>query len=158
MSNIKLIRKRYLPFEEVDISNDEILSLDDDLLVTRWNPINDRDDMSKGISFWYFKKNIKVSKIYNNNGEFDHYYIDMCRYEIKPDEEYKIIDLLADVVVYKDGTYKVLDFDELDEYLENETITPKEFMQSIKAFSKFIKEVNNGVFPYKELDKYDIER
>ena len=80
----------------------------------------------------------------------------MCRYETEYLKEYKMIDLLADIIVYPDGHYKVLDFDELLEYMENETITPKEFLQSIKAFTKVITDINDGVFPYVELDKYNI--
>lgn len=155
-SDIKLYRKRYFPDEEVDISGDEILYLDDDLLVTKWQPINYRNDIGSGISFWYFNKNIKVSKLYDKELKFKSYYIDMCRYEIEKDVKYKIVDLLADVVVNPDMTYKVLDFDELTEYLEKEAITPKEFMQSIKAFTKVITDINDGVFPYVELDKYNI--
>lgn len=158
---IKLLRKRYFPNELVDISGDEILYLDDKLMVTRWKPINERDDIGGGVSFWYFKKNIKASKIYKRDGSFKYYYMDMCRYELKKNketkeiEEVKMIDLLADVIMYDDGNYKVLDFDELSEYLENGSITPKEFMQSIKSFTKIIGDINDGVFPYAEMEKYE---
>ena len=154
-SSVKLIRKRYYPNEEIDISCDEIVHIDERLMVTKWVPINDRTDIEKGTSYWFFDKNIKVSKIYEKDGNFKYYYIDMCRYETEYLKEYKMIDLLADIIVYPDGHYKVLDFDELLEYMENETITPKEFLQSIKAFTKTITDINEGVFPYQELEMYN---
>ena len=151
--DIKVIRKRYFPNEEIDISGDEILYLDEKLLVTKWLPIKPRDDMSMGISWYFLDKGWKVSKIYNN-GEFVHYYCDICRYEIEPNKKYKMIDLLADVIVNEDLTYKVVDMEELVDMLEDKTLPPREYMLAIKTLACLLREINEGRFPFKELDMY----
>ena len=44
MKKPTVLRKRYIPFETVDISGDELISRSDELLVTRWKPIKIRSD------------------------------------------------------------------------------------------------------------------
>ena len=56
---MKLFRKRYIPNEIVDISGDEILSIDTDLIITKWKPIHPRDDIGSGLSFTFLNDGIK---------------------------------------------------------------------------------------------------
>ena len=42
---MKIYRKRYIPNEVVDISNDKVLFLTDEIMVTEWIQINPRSDM-----------------------------------------------------------------------------------------------------------------
>ena len=151
-NEIKLIRKRYLPDEEINISGDKIIHLDKHLLVTEWLPINPRMDMSRGISYWYLDKGWKISKIYNVDGSFKHYYCDICKYEVVEGKSYKIIDLLADVIIDVNGNYKVLDFEELTDMLEAKKLPPKDFI--IKNFAALIETINSGKFPLEEMSKY----
>lgn len=153
LSGIKLLRKRYLPEEEVDISGDEILYRSKDLLVTAWVPIKTRTDISRGISYWFLDKGWKVSKIYNADGSFKYYYCDICRYEVY-DDLYKMVDLLVDVIIDNEGHYKVVDFEELSDMLEAKKLPPKEFMLAIKTFTELITKINNGEFPFKELEMF----
>jgi len=48
MKTLKIYRVRYIPMEEVDISGDEVLFLNDERMITRWDPINPRNDFAKG--------------------------------------------------------------------------------------------------------------
>ena len=153
--NIELWRKRYYPDEEVNISGDKILYLDDDLLVTSWVPIKPRDDMARGVSFWFLKKGWKISKLYDLEGKFIHYYCDICRYEVEPGKKYRMIDLLADVIVEQSMTYKVVDMEELVGMLEDHTLPPKEFMISIKNLTTLLEAINSGEFPFEVLKKYN---
>lgn len=153
--NIQLIRKRYYPDEEVNISGDEILYLDDDLLVTSWLPIKPREDISKGIAFWFLNKGYKITKLYDLEGKFIHYYCDICRYEVEKGKSYKMIDLLADIIVEPSMTYRVIDMDELIDMLENHSLPPKEFMISIKNLTSLIEVINKGEFPLELLKKYN---
>ena len=53
---IKMFRKRYIPNEVIDISNDEVLYMDDNVLVTKWLPIKPRKDIGRGLSFTFLKE------------------------------------------------------------------------------------------------------
>jgi len=44
-----ILRKRYIPDEVIDISGDELVFRSEDLLITKWNPIRKRPDISGGI-------------------------------------------------------------------------------------------------------------
>ncbi len=56
---MKIFRKRFVPFEIIDISGDEVLYRDDEKLITKWLPIHDRDDVGSGTSCVYFKKRLE---------------------------------------------------------------------------------------------------
>lgn len=51
--SIRLSEKRFIPDEEVDISGDEVLYDDGNLIVTRWLPIKARNDIGWGFSYIY---------------------------------------------------------------------------------------------------------
>jgi len=57
-----ILRKRYIPDEVIDISGDELVFRSEDLLITKWNPIRKRPDISGGISFTFLKEGYKASK------------------------------------------------------------------------------------------------
>ena len=42
---MKLFRKRFIPDEIIDISKDEVIYRDDDLIITKWLPIHPRGDI-----------------------------------------------------------------------------------------------------------------
>ena len=121
---MKIYRKRFIPDEIIDISNDEVIYKDDEKLITKWKPINDRDDIGRGESCVYFSKGWKISKFYRKDGSFKFWYCDIIRYEYQEEEDtYVLIDLLLDVIVHQDGRYEVLDEDELEEALQKGIIT-----------------------------------
>jgi len=155
LRSYKLKRKRYIPFEEVDISGDKVLYCDDKLLVTFWQPIKPRNDIKEGVSYWFLTEGYKVSKIYDNDGNLKFYYCDIARFEInKQDCEYKVVDLLLDVVVNADLSYEVLDIDELVEAYESKLITYDEFRTSLLCCNNFLKKIKDGEFPFKELGMF----
>lgn len=91
----KMWRKRYIPYEIINISQDEVLYRDDRLIVTRWETIHPRADFQKGISFIFLDEGIKISKLYKENGEFFKYYCDIIDVVYNSEEdEYVFIDLL----------------------------------------------------------------
>ncbi len=136
---MKIFRKRYVPDEIVDISGDEVVRREDNLIVTKWLPIHPRPDMSGGMSWTYFKDGYKISKIYGPEGEFKFYYCDIIDYSYdEAEDSYIFTDLLVDVKVYLDGSIKFLDFDELQEAFDNGTIDDKIFSSAITKVSKLI--------------------
>ena len=48
-----ILRKRYVPSEIIDITGDELLLRNENLLVTKWKPIKKRQDISGGMSFTF---------------------------------------------------------------------------------------------------------
>lgn len=152
---MKIFRKRYIPNEIIDISGDEVIYRDEKLIVTRWLPIKPRKDISKGISYTMLDKGWKISKIFNQNGEFSHWYCDIIDYEYSEEnnETYTLIDLLVDLVVKKDGSYEVLDLDELEDALKNNIITKNQYDTALKKLNGLIEVVKKGEFPpIKEID------
>ena len=118
---MKIYRKRYIPNEIVDISKDEVIFKSDKLIVTKWIPINPREDIGSGISYAMLDKGWKISKFFDKNGNMIYWYCDIIDYNLEivdGEEVYTFIDLLVDVKVYPDGTYEVLDENELDEALK----------------------------------------
>lgn len=148
---MKIYRKRYIPNEIVDISNDKVILLTDDLLITEWLPINPRGDIAYGKSYTFLKKGWKISKFYNKNKELVCWYCDIIECEIK-DDVYTTIDLLVDLKVYPDGSYEVLDLDELDEALELALISEKQKEEALRKLNELLEIVKSGKFPPEECE------
>ncbi|HBY20406.1 MAG: hypothetical protein A2Y24_06630 [Clostridiales bacterium GWE2_32_10] len=145
MQSVKLLRKRYIPNETVDISGDEVIYVDEELLVSRWVPIHNREDIKYGISYLYINKGFKVAKVYNYNNELDHYYCDIMQVERdKFTNTYTEIDLLVDIVVYRNGEVRVLDLDELSEARQKKLITEEQLLYALEHANKLLNIIYNG--------------
>jgi hypothetical protein len=148
MDKPKILRKRYIPFETVDISSDEVLERSETLLKTRWNTIKPRGDISYGVSYALLKDGIKISKIFNSSDEFVYWYCDIIDVQYdKNTDTYTLEDLLVDVVVRPDGTYRVLDADELADALEQKLITTGQCCRALKCLDTLLKTIYQGTFP-----------
>ncbi|MCQ4725127.1 DUF402 domain-containing protein [Anaerotignum faecicola] len=119
MDEIKLYRRRFIPEETVFLKDDIIEKADGDIIITRWKTLKPRKDFASGISFYYLKKGYKISKFIDSNGNLVYYYCDII--DVSRDEDdgsYIISDLLADVIVYKNGAVKVVDLEEIADALD----------------------------------------
>lgn len=144
---MKIFRKRYVPNEIVDISGDEILYRDEDKLITKWEPIKPRDDISHGSSCVYFKYGWKISKFFDKDGNLKFWYCDIIDYRYNAeDDEYLIIDLLLDVIVYEDGHYEILDEDELEKALEDGIIIEAVEKEAKQKLTNLLKVITAGKF------------
>jgi len=142
------LRTRYIPFETVDISSDEMLFRDDEILITRWKAIRPRADISGGISYTFLKEGIKISRFYDADKKFAYWYCDII--DVKYDnaiDQYTFIDLLLDVKLMPDGTMKVLDADELAIALEEGLITQEQACSSLKKMDYILQKVYKNTFP-----------
>ena len=145
MNNIKIYRVRFIPMEEVDISGDEILFLDENRMVTRWDPINPRNDFAKGYSCAYLKEGYKISKVMNSAREVKYWYCDIIHVQMQEDGRlYRFIDLLLDVKVMPDGRVIVMDMDELALATEKKLITQEQANQSLRQCDRLLKRVYSG--------------
>lgn len=151
---MKILRKRYIPNEIIDISKDEVVYQDDELIVTKWLPINKRNDIGSGISYTYIKEGYKISKFFDNEGKFLYWYCDIINYEYNPEEDcHTFIDLLVDLKVYEDGKYEILDMDELVEAYEQNLITFEDVLSALKKLNKLLEMVKNNNFPPEDNNK-----
>ncbi len=145
MDRIKIYRVRYIPMEKVDISGDEILFLDKDIMITRWNPINPRKDFAKGYSCTFLKKGYKISKIMNEKLELIYWYCDVISVEMNDTGmEYRFVDLLLDVKILPDGRVIVMDMDELAYAMENGLITMAKANQSLCQCNELLGRIYSG--------------
>ncbi len=148
MKKPTVLRKRYIPFETVDISGDELISRGEDLLVTRWKPIKRRSDISGGMSYTFLKEGYKVSKFLGPSGEFKYWYCDIIYVDYDEEaDKYTLTDLLLDVKIMPDGSVMVLDVEEVAEAMEKGIITTEEACTSLRILAKVLELAYAGKFP-----------
>lgn len=120
MSDLKLYRKRFIPEECFLLKDDVIVYHDEEKIITTWQTFHPKLDFSHGSSCYFLKQGFKVSKFYRPDNTLLYWYCDIVDFETAPDGGIISVDLLADVIIYPDGKYKVLDLDELaDAYKQN---------------------------------------
>lgn len=154
-----LLRKRYIPYEIVDISGDELLYRSDELLVTRWKAIRQRKDIYGGISYAFLNKGFKLGRFYDQEGKFLYWYCDIIDVLYDSDkDEYTFDDLLVDIKIMPDGMVKILDADELATALETGLISIGQACRAMRTLDNVLKLVYSGNFPPEECRQhgYDI--
>lgn len=150
-----IYRKRYIPNEIVDITEDELIFRNEEILITKWKPIKKRDDISKGISYTFLKKGYKVSRFYGPLGEFIYWYCDIIDVKHdKKEDKYTLIDLLLDVKINPDGSVEVLDAGELSVAIRDDIITKEETRMALSILDKILKMAYLGRFPPEICLKY----
>lgn len=148
MKKPTILRRRYIPYETVDITRDELIYRDENLLITRWDAIKPRQDFSGGISYAFLNEGFKAGRFYDNEGRFLYWYCDII--DVQYDEEndiYTLIDLLVDIKLMPDGAVRVLDADELAQALEQKLITTEQACNALKSLDKVLKMIYDGKFP-----------
>lgn len=148
MKKPKILRKRYIPDEIVDISSDELLYRDEQILVTRWNTIKPRKDISWGISYTFLNEGYKISKFFDKESNFLYWYcdiLDIC-YNHQEDE-YVLKDLLIDVKIYPDGKLQLLDLDEFADAVKKKILTGEQIIKGIEVLDALFEIINEDKFP-----------
>ena len=149
--NIHLYRRRFIPDEILSLHKDEILYVDEDIILTRWDTLKPRADFSHGISAYFLKKNCKVTKVLRANEELVYWYCDIMQMIEQPqtnaNERVLIMeDLLIDVLVYPDGSVRVLDLDEAADAAEQGLITQEMLCRSMRAANRLLQDIYTGKF------------
>lgn len=157
MADPILYRKRLIPEECVLLKDDRLLYRGEDIIVTAWNTLKPRKDLHHGLSCYYLREGIKVSRFYNENGSLLYWYCDIVDYDhdAKTDT-YIITDLLADVIIYPDGFVKVVDIDELATAKEAGLLTDAMLKQALLTLSRLLDIIYAGGFEklQEPLEKY----
>lgn len=147
------IRKRLIPEEEVDISSDELISCNGRVLVTRWFPIKPRRDIGWGVSYTDMERGYKISAVYDGEGTFGYWYVDVVSTEYFPGEnKYVFTDLLADVRIYPGKEPESLDLDELEYAKKRGIVSVDDYNTALFIIDSIIKLYREGGFP--DLLKY----
>lgn len=142
-----LYRKRLIPDECILLKNDEILHAQGNLIVTKWNTLRPKKELSHGLSAFFLDRGIKISKFYNHAGELICWYCDIITYTYDRDTDtYVMTDLLADVLVYPDGTVKVVDLDELALATEKKLISEEQLLIALRQLDWLLQTIYSGSF------------
>lgn len=144
-----LYRKRIIPDECIALKDDEILYIDDEIIVTKWNVLNPRTDFTHGYSCYLLSKNIKVSKFLKEDGSLHYWYCDIIEYSYDTNtNSYTFTDLLADVIIYPDGKLRVVDLDEIAVALERKLLSERELEVALRTLDSLLNMIYEGDFDY----------
>lgn len=151
-----VLRRRYIPSEIVDISDDELIFRSESLLVTKWTSIKPRSDFCGGISFTFLDRGYKLGRFYDSTGRFLYWYCDIIEVSYNEAEDtYTINDLLVDIRIMPDGEVRLLDADELAEAIENGLITAEQACNALRTLDGLLKLIYARNFPPAECNGYE---
>ena len=143
----KLYRKRYIPNESILLKDDNILLAEENLIVTGWKTLKPRKDISFGYSAYFIDKGFKVSKMYNSSHELVYWYCDIIDTEYdKATNTYVFQDLLADVLIYPDGSVQVVDLDEIADLLDKGVINTDIASKALRILNHLLQLIYQGDF------------
>ena len=146
-TRLKLYRTRFIPNETIYLKDDEILSATSSLIITKWNCLKPRDDISYGYSAYLLDKGYKINKVFDSNRQLVYWYCDIISHEYNKElHSLNVIDLLVDILVYEDGTLKILDLEEIAECLEKKCITLPTACLALRQANALLTEIYRGEF------------
>jgi len=147
MNNIKLFRRRFIPEEITELKDDHIIMFKDGIIITKWNVLKPRHDINNGISAYFIKDGIKVSKIFDEAGQFVYWYCDIIETVYnKEDNTYTFNDLLVDILVYPDGHVEVVDMDEFADAMEKGILETSTIAFAMRSADSLLKTIYSGDF------------
>ena len=147
MSRPRLFRRRFIPDENIELKDDMILALEPNLIITSWNVLKPRRDISRGVSAYFIDKGIKVSKVFDNAGQMVYWYCDIIETHYDEKENtYTFNDLLIDVVVYPEGQVEVLDMDEFADAMEQGILSVGTIAHAMRATDDLLHTIYAGEF------------
>lgn len=142
-----LYRRRFIPDELIPLKDDVVLKMDQAFILTKWVTLHPRKDIARGISAFYLDQGFKVSKIYDKKDNLVYWYCDIIQSKPEPEKNTIIIeDLLIDVILYNDGSIRIMDLDELAEALEQQLITQQETTYALRTLNNLLKIISEGHF------------
>ncbi len=147
MTKPLLYRRRFIPDELIPLKDDIILVIEPNLIITKWMTLHPRKDIARGISAFYLDKGFKVSKVFNLQGDVVYWYCDIIQYK-KDDIKNTVIieDLLIDLILYEDGSIRVMDLNELADALEKKLITQAEATYALRTANSLLQLIYTGQF------------
>lgn len=147
IENLHLFRRRFIPNELTPLSDDKVLKLEENLIITSWKTLNPRTDFASGMSAYFIDKGWKVSKFLDCEGNIKYWYCDIidCILD-EASNSFTYEDLLFDVVVYPNGSIKVLDCDEAADAREKGYITEEQLLRGLRSMNELLTTIYHGRF------------
>ncbi len=143
----KMYRRRFIPDEKVFLKDDVIIDINDDVIITKWRVLKKRKDFSHGVSCYFLKENIKVSKFIDDEENILYWYCDIIDWKYdKEENSYVFNDLLIDVIVYENGFVKVVDIGEISVALENGLIDDELVKKALNTADNLLNVIYSGKF------------
>ncbi|MCI9298751.1 MAG: DUF402 domain-containing protein [Lachnospiraceae bacterium] len=147
MKNLSLYRRRLIPDECILLKDDILLEANDDHILTKWNTLKPKEFLHHGDSCYYLNKGVKVSRFYTEDNFLICWYCDIVSYEWKEEKTALLTtDLLLDVLVYPDGSIKLLDMDELAQAHAQKLISDELLQTSLMTANRLLNEIYEGKF------------
>lgn len=145
---LKLYRKRHIPNELVYLKDDLILRYEPGaLLLTAWQSLKPRRDFVSGVSAYFIDKGIKVSKLLDCNNQITIWYCDIgCYHFDESENSLTFEDLLFDVIVYEDGSYRIADIGEAADAYQHRLISEEQLVYAMHVLEQLLETINNGEF------------
>ncbi len=142
--------------ECIALDDDEILFQDGERIITRWNTLKPKKNLHHGLSCYFLKEGYKVSKFMREDDSLLYWYCDIVTHTLDVENDtYVFTDLLADVVIYPDGSVRVIDLDEVADALKNDLITKDQSVSLLSSLSSLLNIIYQGD-PFKKIQD-DIE-
>lgn len=147
MTKPMLYRRRFIPEELIQLKDDIILVHEPNLIITKWKTLHPRKDISRGLSAFYLDQGFKVSKLYDDQDQVVYWYCDIIQAKVDPEKNTVIIeDLLIDLILYEDGSMRIVDLDELAEAMEGKLISPEEANYALRTVNSLLQIIYSGRF------------
>lgn len=147
MNISQIYRRRIIPADRILLKDDIIVAQDGETVITKWTTLNPKTDFARGCSCFFLKEGIKMSKFYREDGTLLRWYCDIVEYSFDEGEgAMTYTDLLADVILYPDGSMKVVDLDELAEAMEHGWITKEQSTLCLRSLHRLLSLIYRGKF------------
>lgn len=147
MTKPMLYRRRFIPDELIHLKDDIILVLEPNLIITKWKTLRPRKDISRGMSAFYLDRGFKVSKLYDDQDQVVYWYCDIIQAKTDPEKNTVIIeDLLIDLILYEDGSMRIVDLNELAEAIEHKLISQEEANYALRTVDSLLQIIYDGRF------------
>lgn len=145
--DMTLYRRRIIPAELIALKDDTIVYADDQTVITKWNALKPRSDISHGISAYLLDKGYKISKVFDYNDKLVYWYCDIITHSFdEATNSLTIIDLLIDILVMEDGSVKVVDLNEVAEALRQGSLTSERASDALEKADHLLKDIYEGRF------------
>lgn len=152
--DFKIYRRRYIPNECIPLNSDLIYYISNELILTKWTTIKPRNDIGFGFSAYYKNLGIKVSKFFSPENKFLYWYNDISELSFNG-KDINFTDLLIDVVIYPDLSYKVIDLDEFATAIKEGFITKEQEIRALTSLNHLLNLIYNN--EYKNLQSPILE-
>lgn len=147
MKQLNLYRERIIPKESVLLKDDVILYFKKNILVTSWKALKPKKDLHHGYSIYYLEEGFKISKFYREDHSLLYYYCDIIDYSYDKKENTLVVtDLLADIIIYPDGSYQVIDLGELSEALDLDMLSITRLKKALTTLDNLLTIIYNDKF------------